>query len=188
MAAIKAVNIKRGQAVIYEDQLWIVHDNETVAKGNKRSYMAVKLKHFKNGNVVDFRLNVDTKIEVPYVEDKVFQYLYRDGTSFVMMDMENFDQLHVDIDLMPDGDKFLKGSEELSCKLLEGAIVGVEMPNTVELVVADAPPVVKGATATNQNKEVTMETGYKVRVPPFISTGEVLRIDTRTGEYLSRGG
>lgn len=187
MAAIKAVNIKRGQAVIHEGQLWIVHDNETVAKGNKRSYMSVKLKHFKNGNIIDFRLNVDTKVEVPFVEDKTFQYLYRDGTSFIMMDMETFDQLHVDADLMPDGDKYLKGSEELSCKLLEGDIVGVELPNTVELEVTDAPPVVKGATATNQNKEVTLETGYKVRVPPFISAGEILKIDTRTGEYISRG-
>jgi len=186
MPAVKAVNIKRGQAVIYEDQLWIVHDNETVAKGNKRSYMAVKLKHFKNGNVVDFRLNVDAKVEVPFVEDKMFQYLYRDGQNFILMDMESFDQLHVSPDLMPGGEKFLKGSEDLACKLLDGQIVGVELPNTVELEVTEAPPVVKGATATNQNKEVTLETGYKVRVPPFISTGEMLKIDTRTGDYISR--
>lgn len=186
MPAVKAVNIKRGQAVIHEGQLWIVSDNETVAKGNKRSYMSVKLKHFKNGNVVDFRLNVDEKVEVPFVEDKTFQYLYRDGQNFILMDMENFDQLHVNPDLMPDADKYLKGSEELACKLLDGAIVGVELPNTVELEVTDAPPVVKGATATNQSKEVTMETGYKVRVPPFISNGEMLKIDTRTGDYISR--
>ncbi len=186
MPAIKAVNIKRGQAVLWEGQLWIVHENETVAKGNKRSYMSVKLKHFKNGNVVDFRLNVDEKVEVPFVEDKTFQYLYRDGEGFIMMDMDNFEQLTVPLDLMPDADKYLKGSEELQCKLLEGTIVGVELPNTVELEVAEAPPVVKGATATNQSKEVVLETGYKVRVPPFISPGERLRIDTRTGEYLSR--
>ena len=73
MPAIKAVNIKRGQAVLWEGQLWIVHENETVAKGNKRSYMSVKLKHFKNGNVVDFRLNVDEKVEVPFVDDKTLQ-------------------------------------------------------------------------------------------------------------------
>jgi len=186
MAAIKAVNIKRGQAVIHENQLWIVHDNETVAKGNKRSYMAVKLKHFKNGNVVDFRLNVDTKIEVPFVEDKTFQFLYRDGQNFILMDMDTFDQLHVSPDLMPGAEKYLKGSEDLSCKLLDGAIVGVELPNTVELEVKDAPPVVKGATATNQSKEITVETGYKLRVPPFISNGEVIKVDTRTGDYISR--
>jgi len=186
MSAIKAVNIKRGQAVMHENQLWIVHDNEIVAKGNKGSYMKVKLKHFKNGNVVDFRLNVNDKVEVPFVEDKMYQFLYRDGQDYIMMDMESFDQLHVMADLMPDADKFLKGSEEVNCKVMDGAIIGVELPNTVELEVTEAPPVVKGATATNQNKEVVLETGYKVRVPPFISTGEVLKIDTRTGDYISR--
>ena len=175
MSAIKAVNIKRGQAVMHENQLWIVHDNEIVAKGNKGSYMKVKLKHFKND-----------KVEVPYVEDKMYQVLYRDGQDYIMMDMETFDQLHVMADLMPDADKFLKGSEEVNCKVMDGAIIGVELPNTVELEVTEAPPVVKGATATNQNKEVVLETGYKVRVPPFISTGEVLKIDTRTGDYISR--
>lgn len=186
MASTKAVNIKRGQALIHEGQLWIVHDNEIVAKGNKGSYMKLKLKHFKNGNVVDFRLNVNDKVESPYMEDKTYEYLYRDGKDYVVMDSETFDQIHVSADLMPDAEKFLKGNEQLACKLLDGQIVGAELPFTVELEVADAPPVVKGATATNQSKEVIMETGYKVRVPPFISTGEVLKIDTRTGDYISR--
>ncbi len=184
--ATKAVDIRKGQVLNYEGDLWIVHDNQIVAKGNKRSYMLLKLKHFRNGNVVDFRLNVDEKVETPFLEDKPFEYLYRDGNDFVVMNTETFDQLHVSADLMPDAEKFLRGNEQLVCKILEGQILGVTLPNTVELKVADAPPVVKGATATNQNKEVVMETGYKVRVPPFISTGEVLRIDTRTGEYISR--
>lgn len=186
MASTKAVNIKRGQVLIHEDQMWIVHDNEIVAKGNKGSYMKLKLKHFKNGNIVDFRLNVNDKVETPFVEDKNFEYLYRDGNDFVVMDTESYDQVHVPADLMPAAEKFLKGNEQLACKLLDGQIVGVELPNTVELEVKDAPPVVKGATATNQNKEVTLETGYKVRVPPFITAGEVLKIDTRSGEYISR--
>lgn len=186
MAATKAVNIKRGQAVIHEGQLWIVRDQEIVAKGNKGSYMKLKLKHFKNGNIVDFRLNVNDKVETPFVEDKTFEFLYRDGKDFVLMNTDTYDQLPVSADLMPDADKFLKGNEQLNCKILDGQIVGVELPNTVELEVADAPPVVKGATATNQNKEVILETGYKVRVPPFIGSGEVLKIDTRSGDYISR--
>ncbi len=186
MSSTKAVNIKRGQALIHEDQLWIVHDNEIVAKGNKGSYMKLKLKHFKNGNVVDFRLNVNDKVETPFVEDQTFEYLYRDGSGYIVMHTETFDQIPISADLMPEADKYLKGNEQLACKLLDGQIVGVELPNTVELEVAEAPPVVKGATATNQNKEVIMETGYKVRVPPFISVGEVLKIDTRTGDYISR--
>ena len=129
---------------------------------------------------------MDEKVETPFVEDMTFEFLYRDGHDFVMMNTETFDQIHVSVDLMPDAEKYLRGNEQIACKLLDGEIVGVDLPNTIELEVADAPPVVKGATATNQNKEVTMETGYKVRVPPFIATGDVLRIDTRSGEYISR--
>lgn len=182
----KAVDIRRGQVLNYEGELWVVHDNQIVAKGNKGSYMKLKLKHFRNGNIVDFRLNVNDRVETPFVEDQTFEYLYREGNDFVIMNTETFDQIHVSADLMPDAEKFLGGNEQLACKLLDGEIVGVELPNTVELKVTDAPPVVKGATATNQNKEVTMETGYKVRVPPFISTGEMIKIDTRTGDYISR--
>jgi elongation factor P len=183
---VKAVDIREGQAIMHEGQLWIVHESQRVAKGNWRSYMAVKLKNFKRGNVVDFRFRMDEQFESPFVEDRPFEYLYREGDDYVLMNVETYDQLHVSKDLIPDGTKYLKGNERLQCKIMEGQIVGVELPNVVELAVAEAPPVVKGATATNQSKEVTLETGYKVRVPPFIVAGEVLRIDTRTGEYLER--
>jgi elongation factor P len=183
---VKAIDLREGQVILHDGQLWIVHESQRVAKGNWRSYMAVKLKNFKRGNVVDFRFRMDEQFESPFVEDKPFEYLYRDGEDYVLMHTETFDQMQVSKDLIPNGDKFLKGNERVMCKLMEGKIVGVDLPNTVELAVVEAPPQIKGATATNQTKEVVLETGYKVRVPPFISTGEVLRIDTRTGEYLER--
>jgi len=182
----KAFDIRRGQVVVYNDQLWIVHDSQHVAKGNKRSYMQIKLKNFRQGNVIDQRFRVDEQLEAPFVEDKPYEYLYRDGDAFILMNTDTYDQISASKELMPDAEKFLKGNERVMCKTLDGEIIGVELPNTVELEVADAPPVVKGATATNQNKEVTLETGYKVRVPPFISTGEIIRIDTRSGEYIER--
>lgn len=183
---VKAIDLREGQVILHDSQLWIVHESQRVAKGNWRSYMAVKLKNFKRGNVVDFRFRMDEQFESPFVEDKPFEYLYRDGEDYVLMHTETFDQLHVSKDLIPDGDKFLKGNERVMCKIMEGKIVAVDLPNTVELTVTEAPPQIKGATATNQTKEVVLETGYKVRVPPFINTGEVLRIDTRSGEYLER--
>lgn len=183
---IKAVDVRKGQVINHEGELWVVHEAQHVAKGNKRSYMAVKLKHFRNGNVVDFRFNVDDRVETPFLEDRIYEFLYREGSDFVLMHTETFDQVNVSKDLMPEAEHFLQGNERVSCKALDGEIVEVELPNTVELKVADAPPVVKGATATNQSKEVVLETGYKVRVPPFIKTGETLKIDTRTGQYISR--
>lgn len=182
----KAFDIRRGQAVTHDNQLWIVHESQHVAKGNKRSYMQIKLKNFRSGNLVDFRFRVDEQLETPFVEDSQFEYLYREGTDYVLMNKETYDQITVSNDLMGEADKFLKGNETVACKIIEGKVIGVELPNTVPLEVTDAPPVVKGATATNQSKEVTLETGYKVRVPPFIKTGEKVRIDTRTGDYIER--
>ncbi len=182
----KATDIRKGQAVFYENQLWIVHEATRVAKGNWRSYMQIKLKNFKSGQVVDNRFNMDEKLESPHVEDRPYEFLYRDGDDFVLMDTKDFEQHHVSKDIMPDAELYLKGNERLVAKLMEGQIIGVDLPNIVELQVADAPPVVKGATATNQSKEAILETGLKVRVPPFISPGEVVRVDTRTGEYIER--
>jgi elongation factor P len=182
----KAVDIRKGQAVIYEDKLWFVHDAQRVAKGNWRSYMQIKLKNFKTGQIIDNRFNMDEDVEVPHVEDRAYEYLYQDGDAFVLMDNQSFEQIHVSKDIMIDADKYLKGNEKVIAKSVDGLVVGVELPNTVTLQVTDAPPVVKGATATNQSKEAILETGLKVRVPPFITNGEMVRVDTRTGEYIER--
>lgn len=182
----KATDIRKGQAVIYEGKLWFVHDSQRVAKGNWRSYMQIKLKNFKTGQVIDNRFNMDEELESPHVEDKQFEYLYKEGDSFVLMDTTTFDQINVPAEIMSDADKYLKGNERLMAKFVDGQVVGVELPNIVELTVTDAAPVVKGATATNQSKEAILETGLTVRVPPFITNGEVVRVDTRTGEYMER--
>jgi len=183
---VKAIDLRKGQVIMHEGQMWIVHESQRVAKGNWRSYMSVKLKNFRAGNIVDFRFRMDEQFESPFVEDRPFEYLYREGDAFVLMNVETYDQIQVSKDLMPDAENFLKGNERVICKLKEGEVIGVELPNVVELTVTDAPPVVKGATATNQTKEAVLETGYRVRVPPFITNGEVVRIDTRTGEYVER--
>ena len=182
----KAIDIRKGQVIEWEKALWIVHEATRVSKGNWRSYIQVKLKNFKTGTMTDQRFGIDDKLEAPHVEDKPFEFLYREGDSFVMMDLDSFDQVPVRADLMPDFELYLKGNERLQCKLIDGQICGVELPNVVELTVKETADQVKGATATNQAKDAEMETGLRVRVPPFIQIGEVLRIDTRTGEYLER--
>lgn len=182
----KAIDIRKGQAVLHEGKLWIVHESTRVAKGNWRSYMQIKLKNFKTGQIIDNRFNMDEDFETPHVEDRPFEYLYKEGDDFILMDVNNYEQIHASKEIMPDADNYLKGNERVTAKLMDGLVIAVELPNVVELAVTDAPPVVKGATATNQSKEVTLETGMKVRVPPFITNGEVVRIDTRTGEYIER--
>lgn len=182
----KASDIRKGQAVIWDGQLYIVHESQRVAKGNWRSYMQLKLKNFKTGLLLDQRMNMDEKLDTPHVEDKQMEYLYRDGDSFVLMDLQSFEQTPVSKDVMIDAHLYLKGNEKVMAKFMDGLVIGVDLPNVVELAVADTAPQAKGATATNQSKDAEMETGLKVRVPPFIENGEILRIDTRTGEYMER--
>ncbi len=183
---IKASELRKGKVITYENNLYTVHTAQHVSRGNWRSYIQAKLKSLKTGQVIDARFAVDDTIQTPYVENKPFEYLYRDGTDFVLMDQANFDQINVPADVMGEADQYLKGNETVVCLFIDGKIVGAELPNVVELKVVDTPPVARGATATNQTKDATLETGLRVRVPPFIENGEVLRIDTRTGEYVER--
>lgn len=183
---VKASELKKGKVISYEGGLFTVHAVQHVAKGNWRSYIQTKLKNIKTGQVVDARFSVDDKVETPFVESKPFEYLYRDGQDYVVMDQQTFDQIHVPAELLEDADKYLKENEVVQVQFIDGALVSVELPNVVELAVTDTPPVVKGATATNQTKDATLETGAMVKVPPFIENGEVIRIDTRSGEYLER--
>ena len=183
---IKAFDLKKGKVIQWENDLWTVESVSIMSKGNWRSYMQVRIKNLKTGRSTEQRFATDDKIETPFVETKPFEYLYREGKDFVMMDPTTFDQLHVTEDILGDGYLYLKGNETVTLQFIDGKIVAVELPNTVELTVTDTTPVVRGATATNQTKDATLETGLLVKVPPFIENGEVLRIDTRSGEYLER--
>jgi len=183
---IKAVDLRKGKTIIHEGELSIVHEAQHVAKGNKRSYMQAKIKNFKTGTITDVRFSVDERIEIPYVESKSYEYLYRDGEKYMVMDTDTFDQIPIDPDVVGEAAQYLKPNEKIACEIYNDQIVAFTLPNTVALEVVEAPPVVKGATATNQLKEVTLETGLKIRVPPFINTGEKVNVDTRTGEYIDR--
>lgn len=183
---IKAIELRKGRTILFEDTLYIVHEASHVAKGNKGSYMSTKLKDLMKGRMIDMRFNVNDRLEVPFLEDKEYEFLYRDGDSFVLMDTTTYDQITIGSDVVGDGASFLKPNERVKCQLYNENIVTLELPIVVELEVTDAPPVVKGATVTNQPKEAIVETGARVRVPAFIDIGEKIRVDSRTGEYLER--
>jgi len=183
---IKASELRKGKLIAHDGQLYTVHESRHVAKGNKGSYMQTKLRGVKSGTMIDMRFNVNDRIETPFLDTRPYEYLYRDGKDFVLMDQETYDQIHVSEDVMANAHLYLKGNEVVMCSAVEGEIVAAELPTVVELAVTETTPVVKGATAANQNKDAILETGLRVKVPPFIDNGEVLRIDTRTGEYIER--
>lgn len=183
---IKAFDLKKGRIIQHDGDLYSVHEVTIMSKGNWRSYIQAKLKNVKTGRMAETRFATDDRIETPFVETKEFEFLYRDGNDFVVMDKQNFDQIHVPADVMVGAVDYLKGNEPVTLQFIDGTPVACELPNTVELKVTDTPPGIKGATATNQMKEATLETGLRIKVPPFIEIGEMLRVDTRSGEYLER--
>lgn len=183
---IKAIELRKGRTILHEGELVVVHESRHVAKGNKGSYMQTKLKRLQTGTMYEVRFNVTDRVEIPFVESKEYEYLYPEGGGFVVMDLETFDQFPIPADLVGEAAQWLAPNQRVTCQVYEGKIIQVELAFTVTLAVTEAPPVVKGATATNQLKEVVLETGAKVRVPPFIETGERINVDTRTGEYIER--
>ena len=183
---MKAVDLRKGKTILYNGELAIVHEATHVTKGNKRSYIQTRVKMLKGGTLREVRFRVDDQIEIPFVESKEYEYLYKDGAYFVLMDPESFDQITVSEDIVGEATAFLKPNEKVSCQILDEQVVSFELPFTVELEVKDCPPNIKGATATNQSKEAILETGAKVRVPPFVDIGTMIRVDTRSGEYIER--
>ena len=184
--SVKAVDLRRGMGVQYEGQSWVVFSTQHVAKGNKRSYMQIELKNARTGQLIKQRFRVDEQLEETFFDRKQMEYLYSDGTGHVVMDPESYDQIHIPAGLVGEKSVYLAPNIRLEVAFVEGEPVSVELPNTVELKVVDTPPQVRGATATAQLKEALCEGGARLRVPSFIENGTVLKVDTRTGEYLGR--
>ena len=183
---LKANDLRPGKVVLHDNTLYTVKEATHVAKGNKRSYIQLKFKNFQTGQIIDLRARVDDPFETPFVQTKEYEYLYRDGNDYVLADVETYDQIPISPDQVGDAARFMKENIRLTCDIVDDKIVNVELPHVVELAVTDTPPVVRGATATNQSKDAVLETGARIKIPPFIDNGEVVRVDTRTGEYVER--
>ena len=184
--SIKAFSLRRGMGVMHKDGVWVVFSAEHVAKGNKRSYMQIELKNAKTGQLIQQRFRVDETLDQAIFDRKSMEYLYSDGAGHVVMDLESYEQIHLPEKLIGDGRAYLAPNIRLEVSFVEGQPVAVELPNTVELKVVQTPPQVKGATATSQLKDAFCEGGARIRVPPFVENGQVVKVDTRTGEYLGR--
>ncbi len=186
MAVIKAVDLKRGRVVMYQGQMWTVVDTKHSVQQQRAALMRTKIKNFLTGQVLEIRFDPDENVEIPFLETKEYEYLYDEGDSLVVMDTKTYDQVNVPKEMLGDSIKFITPNVKLTAAVHEGNIITIELPQVVDLKVVEAPPVIKGATVTNQPKDVVLETGARVKVPAFIATGEVIRVDTRTGEYLER--
>ena len=183
---MRASEMKKGMTVNIDGKLCMVVSYQHVKLGKGGAVYQTKFKTVADGSILDKRLRAEENVEEAYLDKRNYEYLYSAPNEHVLMDLETFDQISLDDDAFGDGPKYLKPNTPLQVSMYEGKPVIVELPNTVDLEITDTAPEIKGATATNQYKPATMETGLVVSVPPFIKIGEKLRVDTRTGEYVTR--
>ncbi len=188
---MKATDLKRGQALLYEGQLHLCLDTEHVKPGKGPAYVQAKMKNIGSGTIKTHRLGTSDKLEDVSIDRRPMSFLYdasgQGAGPFVFMDLETYDQLEIHEDVLPkDQSQWLKENLEVTVQIFDGNPLGVELPAAIELEVTDTAPQAKGATATNQLKEAIVETGAKVRVPPFVENGQAVRINPETGEYLGK--
>jgi elongation factor P len=183
---MRASDIKKGQAVVIDGKLYVVTAADHNTPGNLRAKVQFKLRDVAKGTIIDKRVGATDDIDTVNLDRRQVEYLYSDNEGHVLMDLETYDQNTVSRDVFGDDALYLKPNTTITALFHDGKIMTYELPKTVDLQVTETAPGIKGATATNQMKDATLETGLKTRVPPFIEIGEVVRISTDSGEYLSR--
>lgn len=183
---MRASDIRKGQAVLIDDKLFVVANADHNTPGNLRAKVQFKLRDVLKGTIQDKRVGATDDIAVVNLDRRQVEYLYSDNDGHVLMDLETYDQNTIPKEVFGTDILYLKPNTQLMALFYEGKVVSYEIPKSVDLQVTDTAPGIKGATATNQLKDAVLETGLKTRVPPFIEIGEVIRINTETGEYQSR--
>lgn len=183
---VTAGEFRKGMTVEIDGQVWMIVDFQHVKPGKGAAFVRTKIKNVMTGSVLERTFNPTEKYPKAMVERKEMQYLYSDGELYYFMDTETFDQLPLNYDKVEEAIQYITENMNVTIKFFKGEPFSVEAPNFVELTVAETEPGFKGDTATAGNKPAILETGAKVMVPLFISEGEKIRVDTRTGEYMER--
>lgn len=183
---VSAGDFKKGLTIEIDGQVWMIVDFQHVKPGKGAAFVRTKIKNVMTGSVLEKTFSPTEKFPKAMVERKEMQYLYSDGELYYFMDTETYDQLPLNHDMVEDALPYIKENMNVTIKFFKGAAFSVEAPNFVELEITETEPGFKGDTATAGNKPAIVETGAKIMVPLFISQGDVIRIDTRTGEYMER--
>ena len=183
---VSAGDFKNGLTVEIEGVVYQILEFQHVKPGKGAAFVRTKLKNIINGGVVEKTFRPTEKFENAHIERKEMQYLYNDGDLFNFMDNETFEQIAVNADTVGDSLKFVKENENVKLSSYQGSVCAIEPPLTVELEITETEPGFKGDTAQGATKPAIVETGAQVNVPLFVEQGEKIKIDTRTGDYLSR--
>jgi elongation factor P len=179
-------DLKNGMTLNLDGNLWNVVEFQHVKPGKGGAFVRTKLKNVTSGKVVDKTFNAGVKVDVATVDKRGMQYLYKDGADYVFMDTETYDQIHVPNETIGESANFLLESQEATVAMHDGTVLYVDLPASVELTVEYTEPGLQGDRSSGGTKPARLETGAQIQVPLFVTTGERIKVDTRTGEYISR--
>lgn len=184
--AIQATQMRPGMVIKHNNELFSVFSVEHRTPGNKRGFIQSKLRNLRNGAMIDHRFRAEDDVDRVVVDEVEMEYLYNDGNDFHFMNTQSFEQIHLTRDTLGDAVDYIVPNLKIMMEFYEGKPIGVELPQTVDLQVVETEPGLRTATASSVMKPAKLETGLVVHVPPFINTGEKIRVDTAEGTYLER--
>ncbi len=184
--SVSTNDLKNGMALDLPEGLMTVVEFQHVKPGKGGAFVRTKLKNFRTGAVLDRTFRADEKVPLAVIDKREMQFLYREGDDYVFMDNETYEQLHVARASVGDAVNYLKEGDTAVLPVYKGEVIGVDLPAAVELTVTETEPGIQGDRVSGARKPATLETGLVVQVPLFVDTGDRIKVDTRTGEYLSR--
>ncbi|HUC36363.1 MAG TPA: elongation factor P [Acidimicrobiales bacterium] len=184
--AVTTNDLRNGMTLALDEGLFAVVEFQHVKPGKGGAFVRTKLKNVRTGAVIERTFRADERVEQAIVQKREMQYLYSDGTDYVFMDTTSYEQIHVPSATLGDAAKFVKEGDSAVLQFYESEIVGVDLPAAVELKVSETEPGVQGDRVSGARKPATLETGLVLQVPLFVNPGERIKVDTRTGQYITR--
>ena len=184
--AVSTNDLKNGMSLDLPEGLFSVVEFQHVKPGKGGAFVRTKLKNVRSGAVIERTYRADEKLEQAIIDKRDMQFLYRDGTDYVFMDTTSYEQLQVPPDALGEAPDYLKEGDAANVQMYNSEIVGVELPAAVELTVTETEPGMQGDRVSGARKPATLQTGHVVQVPLFVNIGDVIKVDTRSGEYLTR--
>jgi elongation factor P len=186
MSSLQATRLRKGNLIKVGNDLLRVMDVQHMTPGNKRGFVQARLRNIRTRSLSDMKLRAEEDVERAVLDEHKMQYLYSDGDAFHFMNTDTFEQVHIDREVLGDSVSYLIPDSTIEVEFYGDEPVGIDLPATVDLLVKETAPGIKGATASAQVKPAVTETGLVVQVPPFVNEGDRIRVNTETGEYQSR--
>jgi elongation factor P len=183
---LQATRLRKGHLIKVGADLFRILELHHLTPGNKRAHIQVRMRNIRTGTLADQKFRAEEDVERATLDEREMQYLYNDGDNFYFMDTTSYDQIHISAEALGDSKDYLMPEMLIRVEFYDVEPVGIELPATVDLIVKETVPGIKGATASAQVKPATLETGLVIQVPPFVNEGDKVRVNTETGEYQSR--